>query len=125
MTRRIAPKAPMPRTRATPTLATSPGARDELHPPSEKEQELTADMLRCERGTERYQTLQAYEESPQLPSGYATMILLAFLPPVWRAVMHPRLMRFRATQKGQIWRHGPSPSPRPRRGVSPRRGGRT
>ena len=47
--------------------------------------------------------------SPQLPSGYATCILLAFVPPLWRAVMHPRLMAFRATQKGQVWRHGPQP----------------
>lgn len=58
----------------------------------------------------RYQTLQAYDESPQLPSGYATMIMLAFVPPLWRAVMHPRLMKFRATQEGQVWRHGPQPS---------------
>ena len=57
----------------------------------------------------RYQTLQAYEESPQLPSGYATMILLAFFPPVWRAVMDPRLMAHRKTQKGQVWRWGPTP----------------
>ena len=58
----------------------------------------------------RFQTLQAYEESPQLPSGYATMIMLAFVPPLWRAVMHPRLMAFRKTQKGQVWRHGPTPA---------------
>lgn len=57
----------------------------------------------------RFQTLQAYDESPQLPSGYATMIVLAFFPPLWRYVMHPRLMRFRKTQKGQVWRHGPQP----------------
>ena len=57
----------------------------------------------------RYQTLQAYEESPQLPSGYATMILLSFFPSLWRRVMHPRLMAFRKTQTGQVWRHGPTP----------------
>ena len=57
----------------------------------------------------RFQTLQLDERSPQLPSGYATCILLAFVPPLWRAVMHPRLMAFRATQKGQVWRHGPQP----------------
>mmetsp|Transcript_105219 Transcript_105219/g.336697 ORF Transcript_105219/g.336697 Transcript_105219/m.336697 type:complete len:466 (-) Transcript_105219:8-1405(-) len=32
----------------------------------------------------RYQTLQAYDSSPQLPAGYATMIPLAFFPPLWR-----------------------------------------
>jgi hypothetical protein len=37
------------------------------------------------------------------------MIILAFFPPLWRAVMHPRLMEFRKTQKGQVWRHGPTP----------------
>ena len=57
----------------------------------------------------RYHTLQAYEESPQLPAGYATMIVLAFFPPLWRAVMHPRLMGWRAAQKGQVFRHGPTP----------------
>ena len=57
----------------------------------------------------RFQTLQAYDSSPQLPSGYATMIVLAFFPPLWRYVMHPRLMRFRKTQSGQVWRHGPQP----------------
>lgn len=56
----------------------------------------------------RYQSLQAYDESPQLPSGYATCILLSFIPPLWRAVMHPRLHAFRKTQKGQVWRHGPT-----------------
>lgn len=59
----------------------------------------------------RYQTLQVDAKSPQLPSGYATCILLALVPPLWRAVMHPRLMAFRATQKGQVWRHGPQPKP--------------
>ena len=57
----------------------------------------------------RFQTLQLFDESPQLPGGYATMIALSFFPPLWRWVMHPRLMKFRATQEGQVWRHGPTP----------------
>ncbi|MGV9664947.1 alkane 1-monooxygenase [Nocardia niigatensis] len=40
----------------------------------------------------RYQTLRTSEEAPQLPAGYATMILLALFPPLWRAVMDPRLL---------------------------------
>ncbi|MFF0635423.1 alkane 1-monooxygenase [Nocardia sp. NPDC004151] len=40
----------------------------------------------------RYQTLRSSEEAPQLPAGYATMILLALFPPVWRIVMDPRLL---------------------------------
>ncbi|KAF0846272.1 alkane 1-monooxygenase [Nocardia caishijiensis] len=39
----------------------------------------------------RYQTLRSTSESPQLPAGYATMILLAAVPPLWRAVMDPRV----------------------------------
>merc|ERR1712107_457462 len=39
------------------------------------------------------------------------MILLAFLPPLWRAVMHPRLLAHRRQQLGQKFRHGPTPEP--------------
>src|SRR4051794_23922159 len=42
--------------------------------------------------TRRYQTLRDYEESPVLPTGYAGMILLAMLPPLWRRVMDPRVL---------------------------------
>merc|ERR1711972_881326 len=59
----------------------------------------------------RYQTLQAYDSSPQLPAGYATMIFLAFFPPLWRKVMHPRLLAYRRQQVGQTFRHGPTPEP--------------
>jgi alkane 1-monooxygenase len=59
----------------------------------------------------RYQTLQAYDASPQLPGGYATVIFLAFFPPLWRMVMHPRLLAHRRQQVGQIFRHGPTPEP--------------
>jgi alkane 1-monooxygenase len=41
--------------------------------------------------TRRYQTLRDFEESPVLPTGYAGMIVLALLPPVWRRVMDPRV----------------------------------
>ena len=40
----------------------------------------------------RYQVLRHYEESPALPTGYAGMILLALLPPVWRRVMDRRVL---------------------------------
>ncbi|MFE3001589.1 alkane 1-monooxygenase [Nocardia sp. NPDC059246] len=40
----------------------------------------------------RYQTLRTSEEAPQLPAGYATMILLALVPPLWRHIMDPRLL---------------------------------
>jgi len=40
----------------------------------------------------RYQALRHFDEAPQLPTGYAGMILLAVLPPVWRRVMDPRVV---------------------------------
>ena len=42
--------------------------------------------------TRRYQALRDFEESPVLPTGYAGMIVLAILPPVWRRVMDPRVL---------------------------------
>jgi alkane 1-monooxygenase len=42
--------------------------------------------------TRRYQSLRHFAEAPQLPSGYALMIGLAYVPPVWRRVMDPRVL---------------------------------
>ncbi|HET8560418.1 MAG TPA: fatty acid desaturase [Marmoricola sp.] len=42
--------------------------------------------------TRRYQTLRDFEQSPVLPTGYAGMIVLALIPPVWRRVMDPRVL---------------------------------
>lgn len=39
----------------------------------------------------RYQVLKHYDESPQLPSGYPAMILLAAVPPLWFKCMNPKL----------------------------------
>lgn len=43
------------------------------------------------RASRRYQVLRHYEESPQLPNGYAGMVLLALLAPLWFRVMDRRL----------------------------------
>jgi alkane 1-monooxygenase len=42
--------------------------------------------------TRRYQALRHVDEAPQLPTGYAGMIVLAWFPPLWRRVMDPRLL---------------------------------
>ena len=42
--------------------------------------------------TRRYQALRHVKEAPQLPTGYAGMIVLAWVPPLWRWVMDPRLI---------------------------------
>ena len=39
----------------------------------------------------RYQVLKHYNESPQLPSGYPAMILMASFPPLWFKKMDPKL----------------------------------
>ncbi|MGL5808584.1 MAG: fatty acid desaturase [Nocardioides sp.] len=42
--------------------------------------------------TRRYQVLRDYRESPVLPTGYAGMILLALVPPLWRRTMDRRVL---------------------------------
>ena len=42
--------------------------------------------------TRRYQVLRSFDGAPNLPSGYASMICLAFIPPAWRKVMDPRVL---------------------------------
>jgi alkane 1-monooxygenase len=42
--------------------------------------------------TRRYQALRHFERLPELPSGYATMILLAYATPLWYRVMDPRVL---------------------------------
>lgn len=40
----------------------------------------------------RYQILRSFDEAPQLPAGYGTMVVLALIPPLWRRVMDPRVL---------------------------------
>ncbi|WP_084510485.1 alkane 1-monooxygenase [Nocardia lijiangensis] len=40
----------------------------------------------------RYQTLRSSEQAPQLPAGYASMVVLAAVPPLWRKVMDHRVL---------------------------------
>lgn len=42
--------------------------------------------------TRRYQALRDFEEAPVLPTGYAGMIVLALIPPLWFRVMNPRVL---------------------------------
>ncbi len=39
-----------------------------------------------------YQALRHFDEAPQLPAGYAAMIPLAWMPPLWRRVMDDRVL---------------------------------
>jgi len=46
-----------------------------------------------------YDELGDRPETPQLPAGYAAMVLLAQVPPLWRRVMDPRVERWRAAHR--------------------------
>lgn len=39
-----------------------------------------------------YQSLRHFDDVPQLPSGYFGMFLLAYVPPLWRRVMDPKVL---------------------------------
>ena len=41
--------------------------------------------------SKKYQVLEHKDESPQLPFGYPTCILLAMFPPLWFHLMNPRV----------------------------------
>lgn len=43
-----------------------------------------------------YHQLRHYDDVPQLPAGYATMVLLALVPPAWRRVMDRRALDWNA-----------------------------
>lgn len=43
----------------------------------------------------KYQTLRNFEYAPQLPTGYPGMIVLAWMPPLWFAVMHRHMLNER------------------------------
>lgn len=53
--------------------------------------ELTRHSDHHYKATRKYQILRHMDESPQLPLGYPGSILLALVPPVWFAVMNPRV----------------------------------
>jgi len=57
--------------------------------------------------TRSYQSLRHFENCPQLPSGYASMILLAYVPPLWFRLMDPKVV---AHHKGDMSRANIKPS---------------
>ena len=75
--------------------------------------------------TRRYQSLRDYKESPVLPTGYAGMIVLTWVPAVWRRVMDKRVL---AHFDGDITRANLHPRKREqiiaRHAADPRRGAR-
>lgn len=58
--------------------------------------------------TRRYQALRHFEESPQLPSGYASMVLLAYFPPLWFRVMDRKVVAHYQGDLSRINMHEPA-----------------
>lgn len=58
--------------------------------------------------TRRYQGLRHFEDSPQLPSGYAAMILVAYLPPLWFRLMDPKVVAHHGGDLGKASLHPPA-----------------
>lgn len=53
----------------------------------------------------RYQILRHYDDSPQLPFGYATMYVIALIPPLWKAIMNPRVEAYYQDDKDALGAH--------------------
>ncbi|MCI4065022.1 alkane 1-monooxygenase [Micromonospora sp. R77] len=56
----------------------------------------------------RYQTLRSFDSSPRLPAGYATMVVAALVPPLWRRVMDDRVLAHYDGDLGRANVHPPA-----------------
>jgi alkane 1-monooxygenase len=57
--------------------------------------------------TRRYQALRHFEESPQLPSGYAALLIVAYFPPLWFRLMDHRVVAHHGGDLTKAHLHGP------------------
>ncbi|REE08492.1 alkane 1-monooxygenase [Winogradskyella pacifica] len=53
--------------------------------------ELTRHSDHHYKTTKKYQILDCHDDSPQMPYGYPTSMVLAMIPPVWFAIMNKRV----------------------------------
>jgi alkane 1-monooxygenase len=53
--------------------------------------ELTRHSDHHYKSTKEYQILEFHDESPQLPFGYPTSMVLSFIPPLWFSIMNKRI----------------------------------
>jgi alkane 1-monooxygenase len=53
--------------------------------------ELTRHSDHHYKASKKYQLLDCHEESPQMPFGYPTSMVLALIPPLWFKVMNKRI----------------------------------
>ena len=57
--------------------------------------ELTRHSDHHYRASKKYQVLESFQDSPRLPFGYPLSMLLAFVPPIWFAFIHPVLRKIK------------------------------
>lgn len=56
--------------------------------------ELTRHSDHHYKTSKKYQILDCHDESPQMPYGYPTSMVLAMVPPLWFAIMNKRIPRY-------------------------------
>lgn len=62
--------------------------------------ELTRHSDHHYMASRKYQVLRHFDHSPQMPTGYPGMMVLALFPPIFFAVMHPHIEKYKATTEG-------------------------
>jgi len=62
--------------------------------------ELTRHSDHHYMASRKYQILRHFDQSPQMPTGYPGMMVLALVPPLWFAVMHKEIAKYKATEAG-------------------------
>lgn len=55
--------------------------------------ELTRHSDHHYKSSKKYQILECYENSPEMPYGYPTSMVIAFFPPLWFRIMNKRIPR--------------------------------
>ena len=55
--------------------------------------ELTRHSDHHYKSSKKYQVLDCHEDSPQMPFGYPTSMVLALIPPLWFFIMNKRVPR--------------------------------
>jgi len=53
--------------------------------------ELTRHSDHHYKSSKKYQLLQCYDKSPEMPYGYPTSMVIAFIPPLWFSIMNNRI----------------------------------
>lgn len=61
--------------------------------------ELTRHSDHHFKSGKKYQILDRFKESPQLPFGYPASILISFIPPLWFKIMNDRIPKEMIVEK--------------------------